>query len=217
MIEYLRRQPNVSFTWGNHDAAWIGACLGQEALIAHVLRISLRYRRLSQLEEGYGITLQPLEQLVRAVYADDPAERFTPKGNGLRETVTMARMQKAAAIMQFKLEGQTIARHPEWRTGPPAAAAPDRPRGGHRSRSTARPIRCATATSRPSTPRIPTSSPPRSGSAWTGCASRSWPARSCGSTCSFLVERGSMWLRRDDHLIFHGCVPVDDDGRVPAP
>src|SRR5205823_5197987 len=58
VLEYVRRQPNVSITWGNHDAAWLGACLGQEALIAHVLRISCRYRRLAQLEEGYGITLQ---------------------------------------------------------------------------------------------------------------------------------------------------------------
>src|SRR5205807_5889977 len=65
VIDYLKRQPNVSFTWGNHDAAWIGASLGQEALIAHVLRISIRYRRLSQLEEGYGVTMQPLEHLVR--------------------------------------------------------------------------------------------------------------------------------------------------------
>ncbi len=80
VIEYLRHQPSVSFTWGNHDVAWIGAALGQEALIAHVLRISIRYRRLSQLEEGYGITLQPLEHLVRTVYKDDPAETFTPKG-----------------------------------------------------------------------------------------------------------------------------------------
>jgi len=30
VIDYLRRQPNVAFTWGNHDAAWIGASLGQE-------------------------------------------------------------------------------------------------------------------------------------------------------------------------------------------
>ena len=115
VIEYLRRQPNVSFIWGNHDVAWLGAALGQEALIAQVLRISIRYRRLSQLEEGYGITLQPLEHLVRTVYKDDPAESFAPKGTGLRETQMMARMQKAAAVMQWKLEGQTIARHPDWR------------------------------------------------------------------------------------------------------
>lgn len=114
VIEYLRHQPHVSITWGNHDIGWLGAALGSDALIAHVLRISIRYRRLSQLEEGYGITMQPLEKLVRTAYADDPAEFYKPHGTGMRETLTVARMQKAAAVMQFKLEGQLIARHPEW-------------------------------------------------------------------------------------------------------
>src|SRR5437868_10414441 len=114
VIDYLMEQPHVAFTWGNHDASWMGACLGQEALIATVLRISLRYRRLSQLEEGYGVIVAPLEKLARTVYADDPAERFKTKGTGLRDDLLMARMQKAAAVMQFKLEGQVIRRHPEW-------------------------------------------------------------------------------------------------------
>src|SRR5205085_2445304 len=103
-----------SFTWGNHDASWMGACLGHPALIATVLRISLRYRRLSQLEEGYGVIVAPLEKLARTVYGDDPAECFKTKGTGLRDDLLMARMQKAAAIIQFKLEGQLIRRRPEW-------------------------------------------------------------------------------------------------------
>ena len=114
VVEYLMQQPNVSFIWGNHDVAWLGACLGHEALICHVLRISLRYRRLLQLEEGYGIPIEPLDLLARTVYANDPATSFEVKGAGMREKVMMARMQKAAAVMQFKLEGQVIARHPEW-------------------------------------------------------------------------------------------------------
>src|SRR5258708_4744128 len=63
VMDYLMQQPNVSFVWGNHDMEWLGACLGHRALICQVLRISLRYRRLSQLEEGYGIPVQPLEVL----------------------------------------------------------------------------------------------------------------------------------------------------------
>jgi fructose-1,6-bisphosphatase-3 len=114
VVDYLMQQPNVALTWGNHDAAWLGAALGQEALICHVLRISLRYRRLLQLEEGYGIPMVALDLLARTVYADDPAESFAVKGSGMREATTMARMQKAAAVMQFKLEGQAIGRHPEW-------------------------------------------------------------------------------------------------------
>jgi fructose-1,6-bisphosphatase-3 len=212
VIEYLRRQPNVSFTWGNHDVAWMGAALGQEALIAHVLRISIRYRRLSQLEEGYGITLQPLEHLVRTVYKDDPAECFQPKGTGLRETETMARMQKAAAVMQFKLEGQTIARHPGWKMDhrrlmrrlDPAAGTVEIDGKVH-------PLRDR---------RFPTLDPahPEELSAEERrCMDRLrrsfLSSQQLWQHVRFLVERGSMWLRRDDHLIFHGCVPVDDEGR----
>ena len=85
VVEYLMQQPNVSFVWGNHDVAWLGACLGHEALICHVMRISIRYRRLLQLEEGYGIPIEPLDLLARTVYADDPATSFEVKGTGMRE------------------------------------------------------------------------------------------------------------------------------------
>ena len=57
-----------------------------------MLRLSLRYRRLSQLEEGYGIPMAPLERLVRTTYADDPATRFECRGNRLRDPLHMARM-----------------------------------------------------------------------------------------------------------------------------
>jgi len=114
VIDLLMQQPNVSIVWGNHDASWMAACLGHAAAIATVVRISLRYGRVAQLEEGYGIPLEPLEQLAREVYGDDPAERFPCKGESLRDAPQMARMQKAAAILQFKLEGQLFLRHPEW-------------------------------------------------------------------------------------------------------
>jgi fructose-1,6-bisphosphatase-3 len=82
----------------------MGACLGHEALIATVVRLSLRYRRLSQIEEGFGITMAPVEKLTRDVYGTDPATHFQSRGTGLREAIMMARMQKAMAVMQFKLE-----------------------------------------------------------------------------------------------------------------
>ena len=84
VIDYIMRQPNVAITWGNHDVSWMGACLGQLAAIATVMRVSLRYRRLSQLEEGYGIPAAPLEKLVRTIYSEDTAKRFACKGEGLR-------------------------------------------------------------------------------------------------------------------------------------
>src|SRR3954447_6027499 len=97
VVDYLRQQPNVSLIWGNHDVAWLGASLGHEALICHVLRISLRYRRMGQLDEGYSIPLTPFEHMARTVYADDPAANFMPGSGGMRPEQLVARMQKAAA------------------------------------------------------------------------------------------------------------------------
>jgi len=211
IIEHLRHQPNVAFTWGNHDAVWLGACLGQEALIAHVLRLSLRYRRLSQLEEGYGITLQPLEHLVRTVYADDPAECFKTRGTGLREDLTMARMHKAAAILQFKLEGQTIARNPHWNL--------EHRRLLHRIDHTAGTIEIDGAVWPLRDRHFPTIDPahPYELSAEERrCMDRLrqsfLTSRPLWEHMRFLVEHGSMYLIRDRHLIFHGCVAVDDSG-----
>ncbi len=114
VIDYLMKQSDVSLVWGNHDVSWMGACIGHEALIAIVLRVSLRYRRMFQLEEGYGVMTKPLELLVAKVYGDDDAEFFKPKRGGERSELLIARMQKAISVIQFKLEGQMVERHPEW-------------------------------------------------------------------------------------------------------
>ena len=212
VVEYLRQQPNVAFTWGNHDVVWLGACLGHEALIAQVLRISLRYRRLSQLEEGYGINLQPLEYLVRTVYADDPAACFVPRGSGLRETVQMARMQKAAAIMQFKLEGQAIERNPDWEL--------EHRRLLHRIDAAAG-IITVDGMARPLKdrhfPTLDQTHPYELSLEERVCMDRIRKSFRASSTLwehmQYLAGRGSLWLRRDDHLIFHGCVPVDEQGQ----
>ena len=123
VVDYLRQQPNVRFIYGNHDVAWLGAAMGHEALICNLLRISLRYRRLAQIDEGYSIPLTPLEHLARTVYGDDPATSFMPREQGMRPMEVIARMQKAAAIMQFKLEGQVIEQESAMEARPSAIAA----------------------------------------------------------------------------------------------
>jgi fructose-1,6-bisphosphatase-3 len=212
VVDYLMRQPRLSFIWGNHDAAWLGACLGNEALVAHVVRISLRYRRLAQLEEGYGILLDPLATLAAKVYASDPAACFVPKGEGGgRETIELARMQKAAAILQFKLEGQMIDRNPHW---------------GLESRKLLHTINPSAGTvaidgrTYPLKDRhFPTLDPkaPYALSAEEQECIRALRQSFLTSQklwwhMNFLLRHGGMYLRRDDNLIFHGCVPVDEKG-----
>jgi fructose-1,6-bisphosphatase-3 len=211
IVEFLQHLPNVSFTWGNHDMEWLGACLGQEALIAHVLRVSLRYRRLSQLEEGYGITMQPLEHLVRTVYADDPAECFKPRGSGLREPLTMARMQKAAAVMQFKLEGQTIARNPQWNLeNRRLLHRIDYSAGTIELDGVAYPLRDKYF------PTIDPANPYELSPEERACMDRLrrsfLSSQPLWKHMRFLVGRGAVHLVRDRHLIFHGCIPVDEQG-----
>ena len=211
VIDYLSEQPNVSFTWGNHDVSWMGACLGQEALIATVLRVSLRYRRLSQLEEGYGLIIAPLERLARTVYAGDPCARFQTKGAGLRDDQLMAQMQKAIAVMQFKLEGQTIRRHPEWDM--------ERRNLLHRIDAANGTVEIDGRTHPLLDANLPTVDPadPYALSAEErACMDRLRQSFVSSSRLwqhmSYVTRRGAMWLRRDQALIFHGCVPVDERG-----
>ncbi|HEV3210946.1 MAG TPA: fructose-bisphosphatase class III [Chthoniobacterales bacterium] len=211
VVDYLMQQPNVSFVWGNHDAAWLGACLGHEALICHVLRISLRYRRLSQLEEGYGIPIEPLDLLVRTVYADDPASGFEVKGTGMREKIMMARMQKAAAIMQFKLEGQLIARHPEWQMEHRRLLHRiNRENGTVEVDGTSYPINDTHF------PTVDPANPYDLTAEERLCVRRIrssfLASQKLWNQMRWMVSHGKLYLQREENLIFHGCVPVDAKG-----
>jgi fructose-1,6-bisphosphatase-3 len=211
VMDYLRQQPSVSFIWGNHDAAWLGAALGHPALICTVLRISLRYRRIGQVDEGYSIPLTPLEHLANTAYADDPAEFFYPKATGSRPMVLVARMQKAIAIMQFKLEGQMIAQHPEWGL--------DHRRLLHHIDYAAGTIVVDGQTYPLRDKRFPTidpADPYRLTEAEELCLKglrHSFvSSQKLWNHMQYLVGNGSMYLQRDRHLIFHGCVPCDSAG-----
>ena len=211
VVDYLMQQPKVSFVWGNHDMAWLGAGLGHSALICHVLRVSLRYRRLTQLEEGYGIPIQPLEVLARKVYDDDPADCFRCKGEGMREKVVMARMQKACAIMQFKLEGQAIARHPEWQMEDRCLL--------HRMDRKAGTITVDGAVYSLKDTNFPTIDPanpyelsPDEKSCLERIRGSFLASEKLRQQLRWMVKNGAMYTSREEHLIFHGCVPVGSDG-----
>ena len=213
VIEVISKQPRLAIAWGNHDVSWMGACLGQPALIATVVRISLRYGRTQQLEEGYGIALEPLETLARQVYADDPGHS-TWKGKvsvAGRADDVVAKMQKAIAVIQWKLEGQTIARNPDF--------AMDERRLLRRLDLVSRTIAVGDEVFPLTDAHLPTvalDDPER----LTEQEQRCIDALQASFLSSPLLwrqmqlvrKRGAMLLRRDTALIFHGCVPVNDDG-----
>ncbi len=119
VMETLYHYHSVDVQWGNHDILWMGAALGHEVCIATVIRNSARYANLSTLEDGYGINLLPLATFAIEFYGSDECYDFRPKlVNGImigeNEIPLMARMHKAIAMIQFKLEGLAIKKHPSF-------------------------------------------------------------------------------------------------------
>lgn len=123
IMDTLADYKGFDIQWGNHDALWMGAAAGNDCCIANVLRIALRYGNMDTLEEGYGINLVPLATFAMETYADDSCEVFQPKlepgsaSDNERSRSLLAKMHKAVSIIQFKLEGAMIDKHPEWKMG----------------------------------------------------------------------------------------------------
>ncbi len=215
VIDFLMQQPKVALVWGNHDVTWMGACLGHEALIATVLRMSLRYQRLWQLEEGYGIILSPLEKLARDVYGEDPAERFVSHGSGLREPLLVARMHKAVAVLEFKLTEQLIRRHPEWQMEDRLML--------HRVD-----LRAGTVTLESGVralldahfPTLDPNHPTELSADEARCLERLRQSFTASARLwehmQWVVHHGAMAAVRDHVSIFHACVPVAEDGSLQS-
>lgn len=120
IMNELMQFHDVDIQWGNHDISWMGAATGNPACVCNVLRIAISYNSFDVLEDGYGINLRPLSMFAAKVYRDDPCEQFTPKilDQNIYDAVDpglAAKMHKAIAIIQFKVEGQIIKKHPGYR------------------------------------------------------------------------------------------------------
>lgn len=120
IMDTLCNYHNFDIQWGNHDILWMGAASGNDCCIANVLRLAMRYGNLSALEDGYGINLLPLATFAMEAYADDPCTIFNPKVDKTSCTYNektlrlIAQMHKAISVIQFKLEAESINRHPEF-------------------------------------------------------------------------------------------------------
>ncbi|MCR4650218.1 MAG: fructose-1,6-bisphosphatase [Lachnospiraceae bacterium] len=117
IMDSLERYHSLDIQWGNHDVVWMGAAAGQPACIATVVRMSARYGNLDTLEEGYGINLIPLVTFAMKTYVNTDCSAFKIKYSDDYDTRDLdidTRVHKAIAIMQFKLEGQLIRKRPEF-------------------------------------------------------------------------------------------------------
>lgn len=120
IMDKLMEFHSLDIQWGNHDILWMGAASGNEACIANVVRICSRYDNLATLEEGYGINIRPLSIFATETYKNDKCQAFMPRNKEVSkysntDKIVLSKIQKAMAVIQFKLEGSLIKKHPEYK------------------------------------------------------------------------------------------------------
>ena len=220
ILDALEKYHKVDVQWGNHDIVWMGAAALSEACIAQIIVTSVKYGNLETLEVGYGISLRPLAMLAMTCYGDDPCDAFLPRDNGEdlhEDEMELARMHKAAAILQFKLEGQLIARHPEF--------GMESRRVLHRidfDKQTVEiegkeyPLRsCNFPTIDPADPYALT---PVEREVMDRLVLEFAHSEKLQRHVQFLYSAGGMYLRCNGNLLYHGCIPMEEDGEfAPIP
>ena len=113
IMDRLMNYHNVDIQWGNHDILWMNAAAGHKGAIANVIRICSRYSNTDILEDVYGINLLPLATFAMDTYADDDCSQFIPKEIREKKNISlMSKIHKAISIIQFKVEAEIIKNNP---------------------------------------------------------------------------------------------------------
>lgn len=214
IMDKLMTYHSVDVQWGNHDVLWMGAAAGQPGCIANVIRICARYGNLDILEDGYGINLLPLATFAMNTYADDPCACFQLKGSAAYDASEMEinqKMHKAISIIQFKAEGQIIKAHPEfglekrnllhridWERGVLQMDDKEYPM-----------LDMNFPTVNPEDPYAFTEQEAdimeRLERAFLNC-------EKLQQHMKFLLAKGSLYKVYNNNLLYHGCVPLNEDG-----
>ena len=214
IMDKLMTYHSLDIQWGNHDVLWMGAAAGQRGCIANVIRICARYGNLDILEEGNGINLLPLATFSLRTYGDDPCTCFALKGPEKPNKAEMEmdlRMHKAISVIQFKVEGQIIKRRKEFGLEDRALL--------HRIDYEKGTIMLGKKEYQLLDTNFPTIDPKdpyrlcpeeeevmeRLERAFMGCEKLQKHIR-------FLLAKGGLYKVYNDNLLYHGCVPLNEDG-----
>ena len=211
----LCRYHSLDIQWGNHDIIWMGAAAGNPACIATVVRNSIRYGNLDVVEEGYGINMLPLATFALKAYKDDPCTRFVfkvaPSGADNMESDLIKKMHKAIAIIRFKLEGQLIKKWPEY--GMKERLLLEHIDYEHGT------IELEGRTYKLLDTSFPTIDPADPYRLTEGEEEVIQRLRSSFIHCEklknhvgLLLKKGSMYKVYNGNLLFHGCIPMEEDG-----
>ncbi len=212
IMDILCDYHSIDFQWGNHDILWMGAFLGSRACIATVVELCLKYGNLELLEMGYGISLREL-----AFFADkkeyDPKFAINAAGKKISDTdaVLSAKMRKAIFLMLLKLEGQAIARHPEYGMEGRALLKKIDRRGG-RVEIDGQHVAIDTADFDSLDGRDPLRLTQAEENVLCSLERAFASSEKLERHVQFLLRKGSVYSVHNGNLIFHGCIPLDPKG-----
>ena len=218
IMDSLLSLESVDIQWGNHDILWMGAASGSRTLVATVLSNSIHYNNLEVVETGYGISLRPLSVFANEVYSDCDVSRFAVKLTGddseqytEKDKLLSARMHKAITVILFKLEGQKILRHPEY--GMEDRLLLDKIDFDHKciaiDGKTWRLEDTDFPTIDPENPYELTEEENDVIDKLTASFERSEKLQ---RHVRFLYSKGSLYKIHNGNLLFHGCIPMNEDG-----
>lgn len=220
IMDTLINHHSVDLLWGNHDMLWMGAAAGSEACIANVIRIGLRYNNADTLEHGYGVSLLPLASFAIDTYGDDPCERFLPPPDDVNEFTSeernlIAKMHKAITLLQLKLEAQIIQRRPHYQMSSRLLL--------EKVNFTNRTIHLDGKDYPLLDAHFPTVDPqrpyeltPRERNLIERLKLSFTSSTRLQRHVRFLFSKGSMYLVYNGNLLYHGCIPMNEDGSFKA-
>lgn len=220
VMDSLMTSNNVDIQWGNHDVLWMGAASGSRTLVATVLSNSIRYNNLDVIETGYGISLRPLSIFANEVYKDCNTDQFKVKLTGTdadqyteKDKLLSARMYKAITIILFKLEGQKVLRRPEF--GMEDRLLLDKINYEEKTINLNGKIYpmldCDFPTVDPANPYELTAEENHVINQLTDSFENSEKLQ---RHIRFLYSKGGLYKVCNGNLLFHGCIPMNDDGSL---
>ena len=220
VMDSLMTSNNVDIQWGNHDVLWMGAASGSRTLVATVLSNSIRYNNLDVIETGYGISLRPLSIFANEVYKDTNTDQFKVKLTGTdadqyteKDKLLSARMYKAITIILFKLEGQKVLRRPEF--GMEDRLLLDKINYAEKTITIGDQVYpmldCDFPTVDPANPYELTDEENHVINQLTDSFENSEKLQ---RHIRFLYSKGGLYKVCNGNLLFHGCIPMNDDGSL---
>lgn len=218
ILDSLMAHHQVDIQWGNHDVVWMGAAAGSPLCIMTVLKTTLAYNNLDTLEGGYGISLRQLERFAQSTYADSDVSRWIPHADprtAAGDLTAAARMHKAVTVMMLKLEAQVIARNPDFDLqGRDFLNHIDFAAGTVDYHGTVYPLLdCDFPTVDPAAPTTLTA---EEGHVIAGLVRSFAESERLQRHVQFLYAHGAFYKICNGNLLYHGAVPMTEDGAFAA-